>query len=95
MLTATSPPSLSTATTGTDATVVPSSRHRPRAAARSVRASTMAMSAEPASNNDDTSVGTYRTLCASSANEGRTDSGFGSTVSSNRSNGISRFDLQL
>src|SRR5436305_1446779 len=36
-LTATRPPSLTTATTGTEVPVVPSSRHRPRAAARSVR----------------------------------------------------------
>src|SRR5262249_29656196 len=70
----------------TDVPVLPSSRHSPRAAARSARASTIATSALPASNNDDTSVGAVRTLWASSDNEGSTDSGCGSAVNSSRSN---------
>ncbi|SHU07642.1 Uncharacterised protein [Mycobacteroides abscessus subsp. abscessus] len=85
-LTATRLPSLTTATTGTEDPAAPSSRHSPRAEARSVRASTMATSAAPASNSEDTSLGTGRTVWASSDRDGSTPSGFGSAVNSNRSN---------
>ena len=84
-LTATSPPSVSTAATGTEEPVLPNRRHSPRAAARSARASTSATSAFPASMSDDTSVGAVRTVCASSDNDGKTDSGFGSAVNNKRS----------
>ncbi|SKW33173.1 Uncharacterised protein [Mycobacteroides abscessus subsp. abscessus] len=51
-----------------------------------MRASTMATSAAPASNSEDTSLGTGRTVWASSDRDGSTPSGFGSAVNSNRSN---------
>src|SRR6185437_285929 len=84
-LTATKPPSLTTTTTGIDLPVEPNRRHRPRAAGRSRRASTIKMSALPASSNDETSGGAVRRAWASSDKDGRTTSGFGSAVSSNRS----------
>ena len=85
-LTATRPPSLTTAKTGTDRPAVLNSRHSPRAADRSVRASTSTASAVPASSNEDGSGGAVRTVCGSSDNDGRTGSGCSSEVSSNSSN---------
>src|SRR6202012_770536 len=83
---ATRPPSLTTANTGTDRPAVLSSRQRPRAEDRSVRASTNTASAAPASSNEDGSGGAVRTVWGSSDNDGRTGSGCSSGVSSNSSN---------
>ncbi len=83
-VTATKPPSLTTAATGTDVPVVPRRRHRPRAAVRSVRASTTITSALTNCSTDDTSVGAERTVWDSSADEGRTEFGCASSVSSSK-----------
>ena len=79
--TATRPPSVSTASTGTSMPVLPSRRHRLRAATRSVRASTSTASCGPASSSAATSGAAVRTPCGSSVNAGRTDPGSGSAVS--------------
>ena len=85
-LTATSPPSLTTASTATARPAVLNSRHRPRAADRSWRASTSTASAVPASSREDGSAGAVRTVCGSSDNDGSTGSGCSSEVSSSSSN---------
>src|SRR6185312_7529489 len=90
-LTATSPPSLTTANTATDRPAVLSRRHSPRADDKSVRASTITASAVPASSSEAGSGGAVRTACGSSDNEGRTGSGCSSEVSSRSSN----YSLQL
>src|SRR6476661_4967871 len=83
--TATSPPSVSTAMTGTSMPVLPSRRQRLRAATRSVRASTRTASCGPASSSAATSGAAVRTPCGSSVSAGRTDPGSGSAVSSSSS----------
>ncbi|CKQ93238.1 Uncharacterised protein [Mycobacterium tuberculosis] len=85
-LTATSPPSLTTASTGIDRPVELNRRHRPRPDDRSLRASTSTASAFPASSNEDASAGAVRTVWGSSDSAGRTGSGYSSEVSSNNSN---------
>src|SRR5271156_6040849 len=85
-LTATRPPSLTTAKTGTDRPAVLNRRQRPRADDRSLRASTSTASAVPASSNEDGSGGAVRTVCGSSDNDGSTGSGCSSDVSSSSSN---------